>query len=530
MKKLSNSLFQKSIMATSVSAILLAMASCGGGGSSDSGSVSTVQMSGAVVDDYVAYATVYVDVNKNGKYDSEFEPSAFTDKDGYFLVAKDGTNYCENPASRNCLQGDASLKEGGVIRVETGRDLLTTQVYNATMSLLLDNNTSGLKVTAISTLNQEIENLSNDDIPDGLTKAEFKTKFNDFMSSFLGTQTRATGEAPDPNSIDPFEANVRNQARAFKMSIHFHKLAEAIAQAFVNENTNPTTQLKDFLPATYRALLLNADFSDGEKVDPLSAISTKASSIFSFVATKTSKTNPFKASGISELNKYLNCVLAVSEDKTSYSDNAGNCNVSPSASPTLAELKKSLFSAEVAKDVALEDNSTDRLKNAVAIRTYNTFDYTSRDFTTTLASAKKTASGAFNPNIGTTKVFEAFGGKNLKIANQTNGFRFFFQSDGTVSVCQKEENQYNLIKGSYAQDPNQKFVAYINVLGSTYTLKNLEPTGVSECSGATSSCIATSYRSLETNEYVQEFFADSFDLTSTITKVPTTTEQCKTVF
>jgi len=64
MKKLSNSLFQKSIMATSVSAILLAMASCGGGGSSDSGSVSTVQMSGAVVDDYVAYATVYVDVNK----------------------------------------------------------------------------------------------------------------------------------------------------------------------------------------------------------------------------------------------------------------------------------------------------------------------------------------------------------------------------------------------------------------------------------------------------------------------------------
>ncbi len=522
MKKISNSLFQKSLVATSVSALLVAIASCGGG-SSDKGSVSTVQMSGAVVDDYVAYATVYVDVNKNGQYDSEFEPSAFTDKDGYFSVAKDGTNYCENPASRNCLQGDAALKDGGVIRVETGRDLLTTQVYNATMSLLLDNNTSGLKVTAISTLNQEIENLSDADIPDGLTKAEFKTRFNEFLGGFLGTQTRAAGDAPDPNAIDPFDANVGKKARAFKMSIHFHKLAEAIAQSFVDANTG--TQLKDFLPATYRGLLLNADFTSG--ADPLSAISTKASSVFSFVATQTSKTNPFKANEIVELNKYLNCVLAVSGD--SYTDNVAGCTVSPSAAPALAELKKSLFSAEVAKGVALDANATDRLKNAVAIRTNNTFDYTARDYTTTLISATNNASGAFDPNIGATVAFEAFSGKNLKIANATNGFRFYFQTGGNVSACQKEGSQYNLIKGSFSQDQVQKFVAYISVLGSTYTLKNLDPAGVSECSGATTSCIATSYKSLETNEYVQEYFADSFELVETTTTVPTTTEQCKSV-
>lgn len=523
MKKISNSLFQKSLIATSVSALLVAIASCGGGSSSDKGSVSTVQMSGAVVDDYVAFATVYVDVNKNGQYDSEFEPSAFTDKDGYFSVAKDGTNYCENPASRNCLQGDASLKDGGIIRVETGRDLLTTQVYNAAMSLLMDNTISGLKVTAISTLNQEIENLSESDIPDGLTKAEFKAKFNEFLGSFLGTQTRATGDAPDPNAIDPFDANVGNKARAFKMSIHFHKLAEAVAQSFVDANTG--TQLKDFLPATYRALLLNADFTSG--ADPLSAISTKASSIFSFVATQTSKTNPFKANEIAELNKYLNCVLAVSGD--SYTDNVSGCTVSPSAAPTLAELKKSLFSAEVAKGVALDTNAADRLKNAVAIRTNNTFDYTARDYTTTLVSATNSASGAFDANVGATKAFESFSGKNMKIANDTNGFRFFFQ-DGTVSACQKEGTKYNLIKGSFSQDQVQTFVAYISVLGSTYTLKNLDPAGVSECSSATTSCIATSYKSLETNEYVQEFFADSFELIDTTTTVPTTTEQCKTVF
>lgn len=524
MKNKSNSLFQKSLIATSVSAVLVALASCGGG-SSDSGSASTVQMSGAVVDDYVAFATVYVDVNKNGQYDSEFEPSAFTDKDGYFSVAKDGTNYCENPASRNCLQGDASLKEGGVIRVETGRDLLTTQVYNAAMSLLLDNSTTGLKVTAISTLNQEIENLSDADIPDGLTKAEFKSKFNDFLGSFLGTQTRAAGDAPNPNLIDPFDANVGNKARAFKMSIHFHKLAEAIAQSFADANAG--SKLKDFLPAAYRALLLNADFTSG--ADPLSAISTKASAIFSFVATQTSKTNPFKETEIVELNKYLNCVLAVSGD--TYTDNVAGCAVTPSASPALAELKKSLFSAEVAKGVALDANAADRLKNAVAIRTDNAFDYTARDYTTTLVSATNNASGAFNANVGATRAFEAFSaGKDMKIVNDTNAFRFFFQSGGTVSACQKEGSKYNLIKGSFSQDQVQTFVAYISVLGSTYTLKNLDPAGVSECSGATTSCIATSYKSLETNEYVQEYFADSFELNTTTTTVPSTTEQCKTVF
>lgn len=529
MNKYPNKLFKKTLTATSVSGLLVALASCGGGGGSDSGSVSTVQMSGAVVDDYVAYATVYVDVNKDGKYNSEFEPSAITDKDGYFSVAKDGTNYCNNPASRNCLQGDAALKNGGVIRVETGRDLLTTQVYNAAMSLLLDNDTSGLKVTSISTLNQELENLSDADIPNGLTKAEFKTKFNEFLGTFLGTQTRATGDVPNPNAIDPFAANVGKPARAFKMAIHFHKLAEVIAQSFMNANSG--TQLKDFLPVTYRALLLNADFSGN--ADPLSAISTKLASVFRFVAektstTQTSTTNPLKESEITELNKTLNCVLAVSGD--SYTDTvAGGCPVNPSASPLLAELKKSLFSAEVAKGVSLGANATDRLKNAVSIRQDANFDYTSRDYTTTLASATNTTSSAFNANVGATVAFDDFTDKNLKIDNPDNAFRYYFQKDGVLSVCQKEEAQYSLIKGSYSQDKDRTYIAYINVLGSTSTLKNLAVSSSAECSGAATSCIATSYKSLKTNEYVEEFYKD-FTLNTTTTAIPTTSVQCKNAF
>lgn len=525
MKKVSNSLFQKTLMATSVSSLLVAIASCGGGGGSDSGTVSTVQMSGAVVDDYVAYATVYVDVNKNGQYDSAFEPSAFTDKDGYFSVAKDGTNYCDNPSSRNCLQGDASLKEGGVIRVETGRDLLTTQVYNATMSLLLDNSATGLKVTAISTLNQELENLSEADIPSGLTKAEFKTKFNEFLNSFLGAQTRAVGANANPNTINPFDANVGKPARAFKMAIHFHKLAEAIAQSFVNANTG--TKLKDFLPATYRALLLNADFSGGN-ADPLSAISSKASNVFSFVAKQTEKTNPSKITEIVELNKYLNCVLSVSGD--TYTENVTGCSVSPATAPTLAELKQSLFSAEVARGVALDANASDRLKNAVAIRTNSTFDYTQRDYSTTLSNATNNTSTSFDPNAGSTKAFGDFTGKDMTLSNETDtAFRFYFKADGVLAACQKEGTDYNYIQGTFSQDASQKFVAYLSVLGNTYTLRSLDPSAGNEgCSGATTSCVVTSYKSLETNEYKEDFFKDSFNLTTTTSTIPSTTEQCKT--
>ncbi|MBN2866855.1 MAG: hypothetical protein JXK16_12670 [Thiotrichales bacterium] len=374
--------FKKKLLISSMLLATLGLSACGGGGSSDSKSSTNVQMSGAVVDDFVAYSFIYVDVNNNQKFDQAFEPYAYTDKDGYFSVAKDGTNYCAlNPKTdynyKYCLQGDASLKSGGVMRVEAGRDTLTTQVYEAAMSLIMNGDSESLRVTALTSGVEAINNtalinaaktqlnLTDDDI------TTLQANFGTYLSGYLNPSTasnatrttRGTNDSLsiDLNKVDPLELDPTNNKlsetdRAFKLAIQMHKLVEAIAAkitAGVVETTTTTTitttttttttkvsdalKPKDINGIVYFSIIKNLSLTSST-LDALNQLTTAtvmnnviadavslAKTLYpKFAVDKTTNTNNVTiaivgiktplSTDFNTLNQYLNCTLSNSGD------------------------------------------------------------------------------------------------------------------------------------------------------------------------------------------------------------------------
>lgn len=536
---------KKTLLATSLATAFLGLSACGGGGGDskgggDNGSpnnprlpTTNVQMSGAVVDDFVAFAKVYLDLNNNAQHD-ENEAFASTDKDGYFSIAKGGTDYCANPQAieyEYCLITDSTVANRAIIRVESGSDLLTSQAYEASMSLLLGSQTSNLRITSVSTLNHEITNLTSADFTGlGMTKDEFQQKFNAFLADFLNGST-----AVNPNTLDPFEPNVTNKARAFKMSVQFHKLAESIAQSFAN--TNPGTNLKDFLPATYRALLLNVNFNRGLSTDPLTTFNADliAKPVFEKIAKLTGKKAPETTRSIEELNSHLNCILRAGND--SYAQMAGDnttCATLEEEENTLEVKKRVLFAAEIATGLALDTdttNVTNGYKNAVAIRNSNQFKYQNKDF---IATKQAATSQHFDPAAldKTADLPETFGGKDISLYGR-NAYRIFFKTDGTVTACHRETSQYSLLSGTYYKDEERPFLAYLH-FDSAYSFANLNPAN-SKClqQQGLKSCITLSYQitgatNLTENIYVDHGRTTDELLVNTTTEIPTSVAECKT--
>lgn len=551
---------QKTLLSTAIVSAIFGLSACGGGGSSDSGTSgqNNVQLSGAVVDDYLAFSRIYVDVNGNNKYDSEFEPSAFTDKDGYFSTAKDGTNYCATPGSYNyryCFESEASVKNGGVIRIEKGRDLLTTQTYERTMSLLMDGTTSGLRVSALSSLSSQITNLSDADYTAmGTTKEAFQQSFNNFLSTYLGTTTKAAGDKPDPNTVDLFDPAVQNSERAFKLMVQMHKIKDILVK-LISDAKAPTglssDQKRTIDNDIYKSFLKFA-INNANNADPFSA-SSVIDSILADLATTYSFS--YNSTNAKNANGFLNCVLAVSGDN--YTNQAAGCSVTQGT--TLAGKKQSLTAAEVIREI-VEQNQTANLDNAIKIAAASGYDYTKRDFSLLAKAAVNTASASFNAtNAGVSDDFPKFEGTDVTLEEDGNSdaFRMFFQANEDVAICQREKTnsglKYNLIKGKYYQDlsdTGRKSIAYMNVLGTTYTITNLDPTSVLasspspsddiyECTtngtSAKQSCIGVSYRSTEDNTDKENYFGNSTKTTqqlfvSTDVSVPTSDDACKQVF
>jgi len=103
----------------------------------DEGSVlPSSSLSGVAVDGYLAGATVYLDFNNNGRRNAG-EPSAITDKEGYFSKAKDGTDYCADTAStaqkRHCLSSISTGNEV-VLRSQGGFDIFTGEPFAGSLS------------------------------------------------------------------------------------------------------------------------------------------------------------------------------------------------------------------------------------------------------------------------------------------------------------------------------------------------------------------------------------------------------------
>lgn len=140
---------------TFVAVAAIGLSGCDDAGSQDSGqSDNDVQLSGTVVDGYVAGARVWADINDNGRIDT-FEPVARTDRYGFFTqrpklvtgdyqdsadtdeVVAEARDYCdtqgEHFSERYCLRV-SEASEGAVIRMLGGYDVLTGERFEGGMS------------------------------------------------------------------------------------------------------------------------------------------------------------------------------------------------------------------------------------------------------------------------------------------------------------------------------------------------------------------------------------------------------------
>jgi len=128
--------FSKKTFAVAGLAAAISLAGCSSDNPDEGGSLSTTAVSGTAVDAYIAGATVYVDYNNNGRKNAG-EPSAITDKDGYFSTAKDLTDYCADDAtalqSMHCLK-TAEIGSGFVLRTFGGFDVFTGEPFTGSLA------------------------------------------------------------------------------------------------------------------------------------------------------------------------------------------------------------------------------------------------------------------------------------------------------------------------------------------------------------------------------------------------------------
>jgi hypothetical protein len=131
---------KRTLLSLSLTAALLT--ACGGTGQDD-GSPSTVEQefSGAVLDGYLARATVFIDSNNNGTRDA-WEAYAFTDNEGFYSFNPNtNTDYCADTASAQekqyCLVSNIS-HTNVVVRVDGGYDVLTGEPFLGQLTRRVD--------------------------------------------------------------------------------------------------------------------------------------------------------------------------------------------------------------------------------------------------------------------------------------------------------------------------------------------------------------------------------------------------------
>ncbi|ABM62655.1 hypothetical protein [Halorhodospira halophila] len=127
----------------------LVLSACDDASDGDSGGGSNVQLSGTVVDGYVAGARVWVDLQDNGQINS-WDPVARTDRYGFFSYRPEldingdtipARDYCDpygdHYNERYCLRV-SDAHEGGTLRMVGGYDVLTGEPFEGSMSYRLD--------------------------------------------------------------------------------------------------------------------------------------------------------------------------------------------------------------------------------------------------------------------------------------------------------------------------------------------------------------------------------------------------------
>ncbi len=142
---------KRTLLSVCLSAALLT--ACGGTGQ-DNGSPSSIkqEFSGAVLDGYLARATVFLDSNNNGTRDA-WEAYAFTDNEGFYSFnSNTNTDYCADTATpqeqQYCLVSRTS-HTNVVVRVDGGYDVLTGEPFLGQMTRRVNANDQSLPTDSL---------------------------------------------------------------------------------------------------------------------------------------------------------------------------------------------------------------------------------------------------------------------------------------------------------------------------------------------------------------------------------------------
>ena len=527
-----NRLFKKSILASTLGAIILGLTACGGGSDGKDKGNNNIQMSGAVVDDFVAYSRVYVDLNNNGVFDSAYEPYAYTDASGFFTKSKNGlTNYCDlSPKEYNyryCLEVDESVKNGGVIRVENGVDLLTTQVYEVAMSLVVNGTTEGLTITPLTSGNEAINNeklIQAAVTKLNLTEAqiqEVQSNYAQYLNGYLNPSAINTATAKNNTKATLFNFNLntynpldfdKNQVtekdRGFKLAIQLHKIAESIAKE-LQPATTPAGQKKlarkDLMPAIYFSLIYELVANNPNNAANNDLFKSTAVITSIFTTAKKLLTERFGADyvfgtptgDVDNLSALLNCVLSNDDDdiigkgkgnNTAY--NGDICENIRSYDDEDSRLAK-LFAAELGTDVITEVTPDEHFIHALnqaqkvsqkEQTNQPEYDAKKNDFTTASAEIRagrlavaKTLD--FPVEVFNTKYLDFSEGDGTGTGTGNDKIFSDFKPDGTIEICQSTNQPgIDLLQtGEWVQDPEKKHIINVSYLGLSIVLKNLDP-------------------------------------------------------
>lgn len=166
---------KNALRAMTFSATAALVSACSPSDPDNGTSLTSTSVSGIAIDGYLARATVYADLNNDGRLDAG-EPSALTDSDGYFSTSKDNENYCASASTeKHCLQVVGTVPETVTLRTKGGFDIFTGEPFVGQLSAVVSPDANGdipsQKITPLSSLGSASATLL------GLTESQVNKDF-----------------------------------------------------------------------------------------------------------------------------------------------------------------------------------------------------------------------------------------------------------------------------------------------------------------------------------------------------------------
>jgi hypothetical protein len=260
--------FSKKTFVVAGLAAAVSLAGCSSDNPDEGSASSSTSISGIAVDGYIEDATVYIDADNNGRKGSG-EPSAFTDKDGYFTTGKDGTDYCSDNATAiqktHCLK-TSEVGSSFVIRTLGGFDIYTNELFLGSLARRVTPDDDGVVANQmISPLTSMLVDVTNTDAQQdlldffGLASSDLDADFLDsagYSASTVNSAVKLHKVVTLFSEVFTEQYDDFGDERSFPETpnaIIYKELATRLAASSVLDQTTLTNAFND-AQATIRAI------------------------------------------------------------------------------------------------------------------------------------------------------------------------------------------------------------------------------------------------------------------------------------